>query len=250
MKMSKLDLGYLVVSGLFFIVLWTLKIIEDLNIIAYHTWPVRILVPLYVGITFIYNLIAPGIEKTKFISYALLFAMLAETINAADLDFGLLFFVVTHILLTIFHTKKTLDLKRVKVAENDIEWLQKYQQLQRNSGIVFFILFMVISVYIIINLHVHSLEYELVVPIYLFILSIMAWRSICTYGEEQSGRIILGSILFYICDVFILLELTAPNFDNPPLYMLVISWLTYLPALFLLSCIGKKIFMNKKYPNF
>jgi len=108
----------------------------------------------------------------------------------------------------------------------------------------------VIAAFIMLNLQEKTLEYLLVVPIYLFLLSFMAWRSICTFGEEQSGRIILGSVLFWICDVFILLELTAANFDDPPLYMLIISWLTYLPALFLLSCIGKAIFTNKKYPNF
>jgi len=250
MKFSKLDKGYLIVSIIFFLVLWTLKIVEDLNLIPYHSWPVRIGVPLYVGITFIYNLIAPGIEKTKFIAFALLFANLAEIINAANLDFGLLFFVVTHILLTIFHTKKTIELKALKVKQNDVDWLVKYHKIQRYSGFLMLVLFIFISTFIVLNLHEKILLYELVVPIYMFFLSIMAWRAICTYGEEQSGRIIIGSLLFYICDVFILLELTAPNFDNPPLYMLVISWITYLPALFLLSVIGKSIFMNKTYPNF
>jgi len=250
MKFSKLDRIYIIVSICFFLLLWTLKIIEDLNIIAYHAWAVRIGVPGYVGITFLYNLLAPSIEKTKFITIALLFAALAEIINAADMDFGLLFFSVTHTCLTIFHWKKTNALKQEKIAQKDENWLSFYKKLSTRSFLIMWGLYILFTAIIMINLHEHTLEYMLVVPIYLFLLTLMGWRSICTYGEEQSGRIILGSLLFYICDVFILLELTAPNFDNPPLIYLVLSWITYLPALFLLSCIGKTIFTSEKYPNF
>ena len=112
------------------------------------------------------------------------------------------------------------------------------------------VLYLIIVILIELNLHEYNLEYILVVPLYMMILTLMAWRSICTFGEHQSGRIILGSLLFYACDVFILAELTAPNFTNPPLTLLVLSWLTYLPALFLLSCIGKDIFKFKRWPNF
>ena len=250
MSLSKSDRIYLVISIVFFFLLWTLKIIEDLNLIAYHTWAVRIGVPGYVGITFLYNWLAPSTEKTKFISIALLFAMLAEMINAANLDFGLLFFSVTHTCLTIFHWKKTVALKKEKLATKDEAWLAFYKKLSTRSFIVMWVLYLIFSTMIMMNLHEHTLEYLLVVPIYLFLLTLMGWRSIYTYGEKQSGRIILGSLLFYICDVFILLVLTAPNFDNPPLIYLVLSWITYLPALFLLSCIGKSIFTSDKYPNF
>jgi hypothetical protein len=99
-----------------------------------------------------------------------------------------------------------------------------------------------------------------VIPAYMFILSLMAWRSVCTYGEPHCGRIIIGSVLFYLCDIFILAELMAPtitngelliNFTNPPIYLLVLSWICYIPSLFLLSTIDEQIFVSKfKYKWF
>jgi hypothetical protein len=246
---------YVVVSVLFFITLWTLKIMEDTHIIGFHTLPVQILVPGYVGVTCLYNLLAKGIEKTHLITAALLFAMLAEVINACNLDYGLLFFAVTHSCLMVFHWRKTIRLEHQSLVAQQASTephlsVKKYKQLEKLSGLGVAALYIIIVVAIELNLHEHTLEYQLVVPLYLLILSLMAWRSICTFGEQQSGRIILGSLLFYACDVFILAELTAPNFQNPPLTLLVLSWITYLPALFLLSCIGKPIFISKRFPNF
>jgi hypothetical protein len=273
---------YIIVSLAFFVVLWTLKVLEDTHVIGFHTLPVRILVPGYVGITMLYNLLARGIERTRLITVALLFAMLAEVINAMNMDFGLLFFAVTHACLLVFHWKKTAHLENASNASraSDVSGLgataskseprakgallapalpaesephlpfASYKRLELVSAIVMAALFVVIVVSIELNLHEQNLEYELVVPLYMVILSLMAWRSICTFGERQSGRIIAGSLLFYACDVFILAELTAPNFSNPPLTLLVLSWLCYLPALFLLSCIGKDIFSFKRWPNF
>ena len=247
MKTKKIDRIYILVSAIFFVVLWTLKILEDRHVIGYHTLPVQILVPGYVGITCLYNLLTPSIEKTRFITAALLFAMLAETINACNLDYGLLFFAVTHTFLTIFHWKKTEKLAR---ADTDSANHEKRKKLEYGSFAAVAGLYVIITVLILVNLHEHNLEYMLVVPLYMLLLSLMAWRSICTYGEPQSGRIILGSLLFYACDVLILTELTAPDFANPPLILLVLSWVTYLPALFLLSTIGKSVFTSKRYPNF
>ncbi|MDR3136289.1 MAG: lysoplasmalogenase family protein [Coriobacteriales bacterium] len=250
-----LNRSYVVVSILFFITLWTLKILEDTHVIGFHTLPVQILVPGYVGITMLYNFLAYRLEKTHLIAAALLFALIAETVNALNMDFGLLFFAVTHTLLMIFHWKKSFKLEHraFSAAEPHLQ-LRAYKRLEWISGLVMALLYGVVVVSIELNLHTHSLEYELVVPIYMLVLSLMAWRSICTWGEKQSGRIVVGSLLFYACDVFILAELTAPNFTNPPLTLLVLSWVTYLPALFFLSCIGKDIFTRgwfaRHWPNF
>ncbi|MDR1088232.1 MAG: lysoplasmalogenase family protein [Coriobacteriales bacterium] len=270
MTSKTLNRLYLIVSLLFFVVLWSLKILEDTHVIGFHTLPVRILVPGYVGITVLYNLLARGFERTRLITVALLFAMLAEIINAMNMDFGLLFFAVTHACLMVFHWKKTAHLENASStagasaritsrlrpepdspvpAEPHLPYA-RYRRLELISAVVMAVLFLVIVVSIELNLHEQNLEYELVVPLYMVILSLMAWRSICTFGERQSGRIIAGSLLFYACDVFILAELTAPNFSNPPLTLLILSWLCYLPALFLLSCIGKDIFTFKRWPNF
>jgi hypothetical protein len=234
-----------VISIVFFFILWTLKILEDTHHIPFHILLVKILVPGYVGITCLYNLVAPEIEKTHLITLALLFAMFAEIVNAIGMDYGLLFFGVTHALLLSFHWKKTQYLESVCTID-----ISKHKKIEFISLIIFAILYLIIVVVIELNLHEHNIKYELVIPLYMLILSMMAWRSVCTYGENQSGRIIIGSILFYLCDVFILGELTAPDFRNPPLLLLILSWITYLPALFLLSTIGKKIFNFKKYKNF
>ena len=247
MKTKRTDIIYIIISAVFFAALWTLKILEDIHVIGFHILPVQILVPGYVGITCLYNLLTPSIEKTRFITAALLFAMLAETINACNLDYGLLFFAVTHTFLTVFHWKKTNKLAR---SETSNASRTKRKKLEYGSLAVVAALYVIITALILINLHEYTLEYILVVPLYLLLLSLMAWRSICTYGETQSGRIIMGSLLFYACDVFILIELTAPDFSNPPLLLLILSWVTYLPALFLLSTIGKSIFTSKRFPNF
>ena len=247
MKTKRINHIYILISAIFFAVLWTLKILEDIHVIGFHTLPVQILVPGYAGITCLYNFLTPSIEKTHFITVALLFAMLAETINACNLDYGLLFFAVTHTFLTVFHWKKTLRLARSD--KSNVSQIKR-KKLEYGSFAVVAALYVIITALILINLHEYSLEYILVVPIYLLLLSLMAWRSICTYGETESGRIILGSLLFYACDVLILAELTAPDFSNPPLLLLILSWVTYLPALFLLSTIGKSIFTSKRFPNF
>jgi hypothetical protein len=246
--MRKSDKVYLSLTAVFFAALLSLKILEDMQVIAYHTLAVRLLVPGYVGFTCLYNLFSKGAEKTRFITAALLFAMLAEIINACNLDFGLLFFAVTHTCLTVFHWHKTVQLEHRLSDEKAAH--AKHKRLEYGSLAVFAALYIIITALIELNLHEANLEYELVVPIYLLLLSLMAWRSVCTYGEPQSGRIILGSLLFYACDVFILAELTAPSFDSPPLVLLVLSWVTYLPALFLLSTIGKGVLSTKRFPNF
>ena len=121
MKNKTLNRIYVAVSIVFFITLWTLKILEDTHIIGFHTLPVRILVPGFVGVTMLFNLLARGFERTWFITVALLFAMLAETINALNMSFGLLFFAVTHACLLIFHWKKTA---RLENAARDAEQQQ------------------------------------------------------------------------------------------------------------------------------
>jgi hypothetical protein len=96
---------YLVLFGVFFVLLLTLKILEDRHVIGFHTLPVQILVPGCVGITMIYSLLNFDKKNMKqiLIIVALLFAMIAEIINACDLSFGLLFFAVTHVCLVTYH---------------------------------------------------------------------------------------------------------------------------------------------------
>jgi hypothetical protein len=221
---------YVVVSIIFFVLLWTLKILEDRHVIAFHTLAVQILVPGYVGITCIYSLLNRNGKNIQIlITIALLFAMIAEIINACNLSYGLLFFSVTHICLTIYHWNHTKVSKKFEIV----------------SLIIISAISVLAILLIELNLHTTNLKYELVVPLYTFILALMVWRSVCTWGTEQCYRIIIGSILFYACDIFILAELTSPNFQNPPLYLLILSWVTYLPALFSLSLIDKPIFIKK-----
>jgi hypothetical protein len=241
-KIKIINIIYSMLFILFFVALLSLKIVENLKLIPYHSIEVRILVPLFAGITCLYSLLIKGYEKTMLIAIALLFAMIAEIINAANLDFGLLFFAITHTCLTIFHWKKTSKLEHELIVQNNLGRMKKMKILEYVSLAVFAVLFVLITVLIEINIHPENLEYQLVVPLYLLVLSLMAWRSICTYGERGSLKIILGSVLFYLCDVFILAELATPNFDFPPLYLIILSWITYVPALFLLSTIGKNIF--------
>ena len=233
MKNKKLcDYLWIIASIVICLAIWLLKDMEDTHLIGYHILPVRILVPGFALLTALYNFFAPG-KRTWLITLALLFAAIAETINAMNLSFGLLFFAVTHTLLTIYHWRAAGPSNKIKI----------------NSGLVFAALYVVVVWAILANLHNPPLEYILVVPIYMIPLSIMAWRSVCTFGAKQSGRIILGSTLFYICDVLILAELTAPNFSNPPFPLLFLSWAAYLPALFLLSTIGKTTFDTPKHKS-
>ncbi|MDR2829037.1 MAG: lysoplasmalogenase [Mycoplasmataceae bacterium] len=226
-----INIIYVIVSLLFFALLWTLKILEDRHVITFHTLAVQILVPGYVGITCIYSLLnRNGKNIQMLITAALLFAMVAEIINACNLSYGLLFFSLTHLCLTIYHWTHTKVSKKFEIV----------------SLIIISAISLIAILAIELNLHTTNIEYELVVPLYTFILALMVWRSICTWGTEQCYRIIIGSILFYACDIFILAELTSPDFQNPPLYLLILSWVTYFPALFSLSLIEKPIFIKNK----
>jgi hypothetical protein len=149
------------------------------------------------------------------------------------LSFGLLFFAVTHVCLVTYHFNNS------KWRKSDV-W----------SLLVFIGLYVVVVGALEVNLHTTNLEYILVIPLYMLILSLMGWRSVCTWGNEGCGRIILGSLLFYLCDVFILAELCFPNFTNPPLILLILSWVCYIPSLFFLSMIDQKILMLKNFPKF
>jgi hypothetical protein len=226
------NIVYLVLALILCVVIWLLKDMEDVRLIGYHTLPVRILVPGFALLTAAYNYFARG-RKTPLVTVALLFAALAETINALNLSFGLLFFVVTHICLTIYHWK-TVGVSR---------------RTELRAGLIFAALYLAIVTFIILGMSRYSLVAldVAVVIIYMVVLSLMAWRSVCTWGTRQSGRIVLGSLLFYVCDVLILTELTAPNFADPPFPLLFLSWAAYLPALFLLSTIGKNIFGKSKF---
>ncbi|MDR3249779.1 MAG: lysoplasmalogenase, partial [Mycoplasmataceae bacterium] len=241
-----------------FVALLTFKILEDLHIYSYHPWWIQVGVPGFAGICCLYSLLNYRYSDKRhyFIVIALFFAMVAEIINACDLSFGLLFFTITHICLTIFHWKKS----------------KKFGKFEIISMLIFIFLYILIvsllEYYLFYNFEhfqpigtpkVPPVTYVIVIPVYMFVLSLMAWRSICTFRQKHSGRIIVGSLLFYLCDIFILAELASPwwhngnwelNFQDPPIYLLVLSWITYLPSLFLLSCIDQQIFINKKYKWF
>jgi uncharacterized membrane protein YhhN len=130
-------------------------------------------VPGFAGICCLYSLINHDKNnKSKYyITIALFFAMVAEIINACNLDFGLLFFAVTHICLTIYHWKRSKKFTKFHFWTL-ILFILLYALI---VGLLEFFLFHNYEIYPTSNgSNKPSIEYVIVIPAYMFILSLMA----------------------------------------------------------------------------
>jgi predicted neutral ceramidase superfamily lipid hydrolase len=77
--------------------------------------------------------------------------------------------------------------------------------------------------------------------IYLTILSFMLWRALCYLGSKENSLkillVIVGSLLFYMTDIFVSLYAIYGN-----KIFITLIWIIYPPALFFLSLINIRQF--------
>jgi uncharacterized membrane protein YhhN len=74
------------------------------------------------------------------------------------------------------------------------------------------------------------------VPFYMLLLTLMLWRAICLYKDKDNLKIIVGSVLFFITDISVIMIQAYGNI----LPLRIETWVVYPPALFLLSLIDNK----------
>jgi len=79
--------------------------------------------------------------------------------------------------------------------------------------------------------HITSKLFVYCISAYMLLLTLMLWRAICLFRDKNNLKIILGSVLFYLGDIAVIMML--PYGDSTALN--VETWATYPPALFLLS---------------
>jgi len=185
-------------------------------------------IPAFVLMTAIYSFVNAKDRSLKqgslLLTLALAFAFCADVvINFISSTYGVAVFFIVHTLLIIFFVKK----KPFEVKEI------KYIIPLLAIGVLFFI-----AIYPGLaaktQLHIYG------IAAYLLLLTIILWRALCLYNDKDNLKIILGSVLFYLGDISVVMILA---FGHSPVLDIVLNtetWLKYTPALFLLSLIDNK----------
>jgi uncharacterized membrane protein YhhN len=163
-------------------------------------------------------------QGSLMLTIALLVAFLADTtINFIDPIPGIAFkpgvviFLACHICLLIYFLKK----KHFEAKE-----------------LLYIIPLLAISAIfcIVIVPQIGSALLKNGVPFYMLLLTLMLWRAICLYRDKDNLKIIIGSILFFITDISVIMIQAFGNTDA----LRIETWAAYPPALFLLSLIDNK----------
>ncbi|GHU54841.1 hypothetical protein FACS1894132_10070 [Clostridia bacterium] len=214
--MKAVRFGYNIIFMIFFIVLMTLKTSMNEEII------VKILVLLYLFLTFLYSLFVKSEIETQFLTVALFFIFIAEILVAFGYVFGYAFFALTHIFLIMYF---------VKITHKNI--IKSYQKFKYLALLILLVIYSICTVFIENNLLENTLQNVLIVPIYMLLLTIMLWKAICVFIQENVffTRIFYGALLFYLCDMLVLFELTTAQL----LPLIFVSWVAYIPAIFFIE---------------
>jgi hypothetical protein len=115
-KINKLDffqskiynIIYLILCVFSFISILIIQILKqtDFNNQSYQLG-IRIIVPLFVFVSFLYSLITNKIKQTFLVSIALFCCFIAELLGSLKVDMNLIAFVFCHISLIIYFLQKT-----------------------------------------------------------------------------------------------------------------------------------------------
>lgn len=200
---------------MFYVVIFGLRVFELPQI-------AKFCIPTFVLATALYSFINAKDRSLKqgslLMTLALAFAFCADTvINFVSTEIGVVIFCLTHTCLVSYYFKK----KPLKA--NEILYIIPLLLI----GIMF---------YIAIFPNITSALFIYGIPAYVLLLTLVVWRAICLFDNKDSLKIILGSVLFYLTDISVIMMLaygdsTALNIE---------AWAMYPPALFLLSLVGNK----------
>jgi uncharacterized membrane protein YfcA len=202
--------AYFLIASVFYAVLFGLRVFEFREI-------AKFCIPMFVLLTALYSFVntkGRGFKQGSYLlTLALFFAFCADTVINFFPDLpGVVIFCATHIcLVTYYLKKKPLEAKEVLYA---IPLLA--------IGVMFCIAILP---------HIASKLLIYGIPAYMALLTLMLWRALCLFKDKNSLKIILGSVLFYLGDISVIMMLaygdsTALNVE---------TWATYPPTLFLLS---------------
>ena len=204
---------YFIFATLLYIVILALRVFE-LNKIAMHC------IPAFVLLTVIYSFF--NAKKRLFpqssliLTLALALAFCADmVINFIDeIPGAMIFFAVHACLVILYLSKKPFELKEIPLI---------FPLLAINA--LFYVAFFP---------YLESAFYILGIFAYLTLLTLMLWRAVCLYKDKDGLKIIMGSVLFFLTDISVIMMVAYGNFTT----LNIDAWVLYPPALFSLSLIN------------
>ncbi|MDR2580517.1 MAG: lysoplasmalogenase family protein [Fibromonadaceae bacterium] len=206
---------YFAIASVFYVVIFWLRVFEFPEI-------AKFCIPAFVLMVALYSFINAKDKSLKqgslLLTLALAFAFCADAvINFISVQIGVMVFFATHICLVIYYLKK--------------KPLERKEVLYIAPLLAITIMFCMAVVP-----HTSDKLYIYGIPAYMVLLTVMLWRAVCLFNDKDNLKIILGSALFYLTDISVIMMLaygdsTALNIE---------AWAMYPPALFLLSLVGNK----------
>jgi uncharacterized membrane protein YhhN len=214
---------YFPIAAILYVIIFALRALDMFDI-------ARFFIPVFVLLTAIASFVNARDRTFKqgslLLTIALSVAFCADTvINFIDpistFKAGVIIFLACHIcLLSYFFKKKSFEVKEILYI------------------IPFLGISAIFCVIIVPNISSTLLTYG--VPFYVFLLTLMLWRAICLYKDKDNVKIILGSVLFFITDISVIMMLAYPENADAQTALRIETWAVYPPALFLLSLVDNK----------
>ena len=173
------------------------------------------LIPVYVLLTALYS-VSLTCRDGRLLTAALFCAFIGDAcINWIHWKPGALIFCLAHLLLIAFY----LNIQPI-----------------RRQDLLVLLPFVAVggAYYLAVKDDVPSQALAWLLIAYLILLSMMAWRALCTNNSTVFPLLAIGSLLFYLTDLSVLSDILYEE----RLFSLL-TWTLYPPALFLLSLAGK-----------
>jgi len=207
--------AYFLVASVFYVVIFGLRVFEATEI-------AKFCIPAFVLTTALYSFMNAKDRSFKqgslLLTLALALAFCADTVINFFPDLpGVAIFCATHICLIIYYFKK-------KSLEN--------------KEVLYLLPLLAIGTMFCIAIlpHITSKLFMYGIPVYMALLTLMLWRALCLFNDKDNLKIILGSALFYLTDISVIMMLAYG--DSTVLN--IEAWAMYPPALFLLSLVDSK----------
>ncbi|MDR3001274.1 MAG: lysoplasmalogenase family protein [Fibromonadaceae bacterium] len=206
---------YFTIASIFYVLIFWLRVFD-------FPEAAKFCIPAFVLMLAVYSFINAKDRSLKqgslLLTLALAFAFFADTvINFISVQMGVMIFFATHICLVIYYFKK-------KPLES--------------KELLYIVPLLAITIMFCMAVVPHTTDklYIYGIPAYMILLTVMLWRAVCLFNDKDNVKIILGSALFYLTDISVIMMLaygdsTALNVE---------AWAMYPPALFLLSLVGGK----------
>ena len=210
--MKKTFHGYLIASCLLYPAIFAVKYFNV-------EWAEKILVPVFVLLVFTFNVYLNPLAKGKniFLFFAFFFVCLGDiVINLFSLDtVAVVSFMLTHTNLILYYSS------RRHWAKIDVKYLIPVVLM---SGVIF----------LSVRPRIPAAWLAVAFGVYLSVLSLMLWRAFCFWATEapawQKWMVSGGSFLFYCTDAAV-----STNVVFKAKILLALTWICYIPALFMLS---------------